>query len=150
METAAHGKTLNISEGNEFMKIELGKFYKTRQGLRARVVCVDAPSRQSVVVVLEDGQVYTCSKIGCYYCPEHPNACDLIAPWHQIPYVDWLALPAWVNFVAKGNDGRWRAYIRKPEFSTIGWLPAGEFPCVIPGDYAPKWDGDWSESLTSR
>lgn len=72
------------------------------------------------------------------------------------PIVDWSVIPPWLKYVAMDEDGGWCAYISKPrngEHTINKWLHEGyehKSYIYIPKEYAPKFDGDWKDSLIER
>ena len=71
------------------MKIELGKTYKTRDGLKARVICVDRKFDDPVVALFFMGDY---ESIGTFradgrYCSEESGT-DLIEEWRE-PLTVW-------------------------------------------------------------
>lgn len=67
------------------LKIEVGKFYKTRDGEKVIVLsdeCKEKDYPYSIAVVGKWTKPYTLRKNGCVY--EHgANAYDIIAPWNE-------------------------------------------------------------------
>ena len=77
---------------------------------------------------------------------------DLVGLWIEKPIIDRSALPKWAKFVAR--DGRvdgdnldgWYYYSEKPLLDSTYWN-GGKYYGVIPREYAPKFAGDWKDSL---
>jgi hypothetical protein len=65
------------------------------------------------------------------------------------PVVDWPSMPAWVNAVARDADGRWHGHVCKPDIGFYGWS-RGSAIVLIPKSHAPKFSGDWMDSLVER
>lgn len=136
------------------MKIEAGKFYRTREGKKARIYATDGNGLDSSVhgaILLPRNQWGLCmwNENGRYFSDEE-NENDLVSEWVDKPEVDWSKMPAWASWVAMDKDGRWLWWSERPE-SGLGewWLPSGD--CGrIPGDYTPKFSGGWKDSLTGR
>ena len=72
------------------MKIEVGKFYRTRDGNKARIYVVDAPGEYSVHGAV-DGGIYSWTKYGKYNVDAGDLNIDLVAEWEE-PH---LRLKAW-------------------------------------------------------
>lgn len=71
-----------------------------------------------------------------------------ISEWREVPEVDWSLYAKWHVYVAMNKDNLWYAYDLPPKLGTLGyWLGAGEH---IPQEYAPKFSGDWKDSLIER
>lgn len=65
------------------------------------------------------------------------------------PIVDWSILP-WFNCVARDADGCWFIYKYRPIRDVTKWNSHGTEFVAIPNQYAPKFDGDWKDSLVER
>lgn len=75
----------------------------------------------------------------------------LSEPKPERPTMDWSLLPGLANkWVAMDEDGQWFAYSERPWIGGEFWTISDNDTewAVIPGDYAPRWSGDWKESLT--
>lgn len=75
--------------------------------------------------------------------------------------VDWSAMPAWINWLARDETGFWMGYTERPERERESpfWYVRGIFSatslagcCYIPTAYAPKGyeDNDWADTLLKR
>lgn len=65
------------------LKLEVGKFYKTRNGKKAWVVSYKQGLHYPyIVAVLEHEETYTVLENG-YFSFENPNPEDLVAPWEE-------------------------------------------------------------------
>lgn len=79
--------------------IEMGKKYRTRDGRKVRILCVDRLARQPVLGLISNG-IYEerCSwnKDGTYHCSgSYSSDLDLI---EISPYEDWpIDAPVWVR-----------------------------------------------------
>lgn len=136
------------------MKIEPNKFYRTRDGRKARVLCTDAPSSWPVVGYIEGPSgtglsTHTWSQDGAFFSNATREA-DLIAEWIDAPEVDWPAMPKWAKAVAMDKGGKWYWHSEKPVVDGPWWLPDSGDYGSIPPKYAPKWSGDWKQSLVLR
>jgi len=131
------------------MIIEAGKFYRTRDGRKARIYATDGSGRYPVHGNL-DGEALTWTSRGAFNeGVEGESGRDLIAPWTDAPEVDWSAMPKWARWVAMDEDGAWFWYQHKPERSDRYFSALSE-EGVIPFIYAPDWDGDWKDTLVER
>lgn len=139
------------------MKLEINTFYKTRDGRKARVICVDAKSQNGMYPIValiesagdETSYHYATSGAYCHFWKEH--ILDLLTEWTEPPTFDWSKLPAWATHAAQDDEGGWYWYDRKPTLSDGGWYNEGEECGEIPKRYAPKnYTGPWQESLLVR
>ena len=149
------------------MKLEVGKYYRTRDGRKVRVVCNNRKAlngRIFVGLVEGDDFEYT------IYCEESGRAdtvdCDydLVSEWIDKPEFDWSKAAAWHVAVAKSHYARkWYAFDKIPEFSCsescFGYAKASVYYSggsvfyageQIPDKYAPTWEGDARDSLIIR
>jgi len=143
------------------MTIELNKTYRTRSGQKCRIICVDRntgeyPYSQCPIVGLvqcPNGElIHLYFKDGASAWPPNPDyaSSDLISEWIDRPTIDWNTLPWWHKYVAMQKDGRWYSYADSPHISGDVWHVAQGGWLYLPPEYAPKWEGDWKESLITR
>lgn len=135
------------------MKIEVGKFYRTRNGRKVRIYDTDVEGELSIH--------------GAYYCPENSlwevNAWrengidgdyepdfDIIGAWMEPLEFDHDCLPAWAEWIAMDEDGEWRWHEDKPALYNLGMWSGEKLSGGIPKEYSPKnFKGSWKESLFS-
>lgn len=69
------------------MKIERDKWYVTRGGEKALVLCVDAPNKQPVIVMHADGEASNYGTDGRYYVDESDGTAgwDLVSEYVEPP-----------------------------------------------------------------
>ena len=77
-----------LEEEEKPLKIEVGKFYKTRKGDKVIVVYINDKADAGCwpVLVAVVGKVncsYSVSKTGSYYSSDRDTAWDIIAPWED-------------------------------------------------------------------
>lgn len=135
------------------MKIEVGKFYQTRDGRKARIYATDVNNSAVIhgAVLYNEWQVYVWQRSG------NLNKCctssaDLVSEWTEPkPEVDWSAMPAWAKCVYMDEHGSW-FYISVPVAlsETIGFFKDSVPKARIPPDYAPKFAGRWQDSIVFR
>lgn len=135
------------------MKIEAGKFYRTRDGHRARVYAVDGrdpyPAHGAIFF---DGAGWignTWTIEGSVSVALHPRCYDLISEWVDKPVVDWSKMAAWHRWVAMDSDKRWYAFADEPRICDVAWHAATNSNS-IPTAYYPTFSGDWKDSLVER
>lgn len=135
------------------MKIEPGKFYKTRDGRKVRIYATDG---------CDDWPIHGATLINCGWqlCRWDSQGrakvhtllsitADIIGEWRDTPIVNWPAMPAWCTYVAMDKDGTWYAYIDMPNIELNGW--ANSDHCYfIPKEYHPIFTGNWKDSLAER
>lgn len=133
------------------MNIEVGKFYKTRDGRKARIYAVDGGQGNFLHgAIYNEGYWATASWFSngtIYSHGESPN--DLIAPWIDKPEFDRNFLPKW-KAIAMESSGSWWAFSEVPYITEHYnyWDATGNVLAVrIPSEHAPKWSGDWKDSL---
>lgn len=139
------------------LKIEAGKFYRTRGGKKVEVlaVCPELAQDYQVFALREtvSGQK-TCNEwtLKGKYIHNFPreHECDIVSEWTEEPTVDWPSLPAWAQYVAQEESGHWYWYSEKPPRSSHSWgTSVGEFG-LIPESHCPVFAGSWADSLTKR
>jgi hypothetical protein len=131
------------------LKFEVGKAYQTRD--RRKAVCLTTTLYSPFTIGLQvDGLFNRVTIEGCYLAlskSESPN--DIIGIWVDKPVIDWSVMPAWAKFVAMDKHGKWWWYSHKPSLEHM-WCVIDGFAGVIPSECAPKWEGDWKNSLIER
>lgn len=91
------------------MKIEAGKFYKTRDGQKARVYALDACGDYPVhgAVLCNDGMwilsSWTCGGHDDAEGPASSN--DIVAEWTAAPKIHWGRIPDYVDSFSLDIDG---------------------------------------------
>lgn len=125
---------------------EAGKAYKTRGGLKA--VVLEVTETQIFGKVQLGGR--TMAKdwyLDGYVTKIVEHNCDLTPEiWLEKPKVDWSLYGTMVRCVAMDSRGIWDAFIEtKPELTIKDWLGLDSYH--IPTRYAPKFSGDWKDSL---
>jgi hypothetical protein len=122
------------------LKFEVGKAYRTFDGRKA--VCLTTTLDGKFRIGLQvGGRLIEITGDGNYIASE----------WVDKPVIDWSLMPAWAKFVAMNEDGAWNWYRVEPNKGWYMWLMTGtENWGEIPSEYAPKWDGDWKNSLIER
>lgn len=131
------------------MNIEVGKFYKTRDGRKVRIYAVDARPAWPIhgAILYAHGWVHDEWRRDDDLAKNSDGALDIIAPWVDRPEFDRSLLPAWCNkAIAMCSRGNWRCYDKVPKIYDRDdfWTGQG---ITIPAPYVPKWSGDWKHSL---
>ena len=136
------------------MKIEKGKFYKSRNGQKWEVLTTNRNSEDyPIVAISEDGEIESFSINGHIIIDNDDDDFDLIAEWTEPVEIPWSDYPTWCNWVAMDKDGRWWGYIKKTKIDNMEsdcWMGNSE-AFSIPKDYTPRnFTGHWIESLFER
>lgn len=116
-------------------------FWRTEDGVKAEVVDV----RNGFAIGWVNDYAHTWSENGISIAMSLFN---LTEPWIDKPEWDWSATPPWFNWLAMDSNDRWFLYADKPDINYKNWY-AIKF-IDIPPQYAPKWSGDWKDSLVGR
>jgi hypothetical protein len=131
------------------LNFEVGKAYQTRDGRKAVCLTTTLDGKFRIGFQL-DGSLIALQMNGKCFADEPESQNDIIGEWIDKPIVDWSLMPAWAKFVAMDSTGYWWWYEKKPFTSENTWRSESEYYDEIPKDYAPKWEGDWEESLIER
>ena len=133
------------------LRLEVGAWYERRDGKHVGPVkenpAIDAGSWAFIV----DGLIYDhrgrWSSLGN---KDHRDLIRKLTPEERRkvdrPTMDFSVLPAWAVSITMDRNGRWKSHTREPKRYIVAWSSAEA--CYIPDSYAPKWDGDWKDSLT--
>ena len=132
------------------MKIEKGKFYRSRDGLKWEVLTTERNNKKfPIVAINDDGVVLSFSKSG-YFTESEGWSEDLIAEWTEPVIIPWDDYPKWCKWVAMDISGNWYVHIEKPIVRDAYWDSEGIFH-YIPNEYHPQnFTGHWTESLFER
>lgn len=84
------------------LKLEVGKSYKTRRGLKATILKSDLKGHYSIVgyVENEDSDYSTCWTKEGFHSHSNPDIKfdnDIISEWIEPLQFDWDCLPKWCN-----------------------------------------------------
>jgi hypothetical protein len=131
------------------MKIEKGKFYRTRGDEKVEVLTTDRHEYRPIVVMFEDGNIEVLYQNGMRWEDKSTSDIDLIAEWTDPVEIPWSDYPTWCKWVAMESDGRWFGYSDKPTQSCAIW--SGDAVVKIHPEYTPRnFTGHWIESLFER
>lgn len=130
------------------LNFEVGKFYVDGQGTKWE--CLKTNLRGNFPIAMTDGEkVHTYRTNGFYNLLRNsPN--NIVSEWVEKPIVDWSVMPAWAKFVAMDSGKKWFLYTDKPILGNLTWDYITGTGSLIPTEYAPKFQGDWKESLIER
>ena len=132
------------------MKIEKGKFYRTRGGEKVEVLTTERNNDRCVVALHSDGDLSYLHQNGMYYNDKSILSLDLIAEWTEPVEIPWSDYPTWCKSVAMDEDGEWYCYDSKPRAEISTWINE-DFVNAIHPNYTPRnFTGDWTESLFER
>jgi hypothetical protein len=131
------------------MKIEKGKFYKSRNGQKWEALITERNGKINIVAMGEDGSVIVLHQNGALWDDKTESSFDLIAEWTEPVDIPWSDYPTWCKWVAMDADRRWFGYEFKPCKKNVTWSDA---PLIkIHPDYTPRnFTGHWAESLFER
>lgn len=133
------------------MKIEVGKYYRTENGDKARIYATDGELNRQIhgAVLQPDGRWVLMCWASDGKCTHNPFL-DLIAEWTEPLDFDPSCLPAWANWIVMIENGSWFWHQSQPDMYTEGYWVGGSIDTkgYIPQQYAPKnFTGDWKDSL---
>jgi hypothetical protein len=131
------------------LKIEIGKFYKTRDGRKVRIYHVDKQYIHGAVYIEreETWGVRCWSDSGQITPSGNLNGCDIVEEWKEKPVFNYPPLP-WMKFAAQDRDGRWFFYEKQPSLSSdFRSFSNGGHYLLIPVEFYPAYSGDWKDSL---
>lgn len=135
------------------MKIEAGKFYRTKGGAKARVYALDGcgeyPVHAAVMARCDKWFPVTLDEFG----QGGSGSLDsIISEWvENPPQFDWGRAAAWHNFIVLTRSGGWIALRNRPTISSAGdaWVVEGGAN-YIDEEFCPTFSGDWKDSLIER
>lgn len=141
------------------LKLEIGKEYVTRSGLKVKVYDIAESGTFPVIAgmfpviagVLKNNTIYPAAytKKGRRLFIETDDY-DIVGEWQEPLDFDWSCLPKWANrYIAMDSSGVWCFHEFKPTLKDGYWLSEPD-SCfyTIPDEYAPKnFKGTWGNSL---
>ena len=125
-------------------KIEIGKFYKTRHGVKVRIYHVGETCIHGAWFDGEAWKAVGWNTSGNIY-PSAFSVLDIVEEWKEKPVFNYSLLP-WMKFVAQDKDGRWFMFTHKPRMDIVIWKDGGTY-LKIPKEFEPTYTGDWKDSL---
>jgi hypothetical protein len=135
------------------MKIEKGKFYKSRNGQKWEVLTTERNDEYFSVITMccdDGGLLIALHQNGMFYNDKSESDFDLIAEWTEPVEIPWSDYPTWCKWVAMDKDGEWYGFDYKPKEGLASWINS-DFANNIHPDYHPRnFTGDWTESLFER
>lgn len=139
------------------IKLEPGKFYKTRSGKKYICYAIHPlPEHLPVhgAIFLESGGVKIMSSTlnGKFFYDIVDSQDDIVDIWIDKPVIDWAKESKWISAIAMDEDKKWFAFTGgRPSLSNARWVAAsGEWigPFIeIPNEFAPPFTGDWKDSF---
>lgn len=149
--TFPHKDVLKNLISSQTMKIEQGKFYRTRGGRKARVYATDGAGKNCMHGALQSNKGWYSSswQQDGRNNPLFESEYDLIEEWVDKPVFDQSKLPKWMA-IAMGPDKKWFAFTEVPAITDHynNWRCAhGASVYAIPEDSYPTYDGPWEQSL---
>lgn len=141
------------------LKIETGKFYRLRNGMKYRCYAVDGGGSHPIHgAVFFDGEWYTRvhHATGALFDNGDESESDIIAEWHDEPVVNWDIFPPHIVCLAAGESQNWNAYTTdKLSRKEFGWdidNEAGNYHACFPvrPTNRPFFTGDWRDSKVVR
>jgi len=154
------GRPLNIKTGRRIkMHFEPtalnGKYYKMGDGRKVQIFLIEkcciwgrykvAHNHWKSAMWLSSG-AWTGSNT-------KKNITEIWTDPPQVPDDFWTrVISPWMNVAAMDGDKKWYQYSINPEHSTTAWQynHIAGLCSRIPPEYAPKFSGDWKDSLIVR
>src|SRR5690606_41165078 len=124
------------------MKIEVGKLYRTRNGMKVRIYATDVEGELPIH--------------GAFYCPvnnlwevsawreygidcDYESDFDIIGEWKEPLDFDPECLTAWAKWIAMDEYGEWLWFEDEPTiYDEFDMWEIGKSYGVIPIQYSPK------------
>jgi hypothetical protein len=140
------------------IKIEPGKYYRLRNGLKYRCYATDGnrpyyPIHGAYFAKESGGwDVLSLTADGKNDATSYVTDFDIVDYWTDKPIINWANIAAWHNYVFQDYCGTWYATSGKPTKlpDRNNWGFRYIHTTDIPTEYAPIWAGSWRDSLTQR
>lgn len=129
------------------MKIEVGKYYKTRLGYKVKIYeIIDG----YVIGAYFGGGEWWAERwdIGgnrIHIPTTYGDDYDIVSEWQEPLDFDWSCLPKWTDrWIAMDSIEEWCVYDTKPALHDFNWDNDHGYCFLISEDYSPKnFTGDW-------
>lgn len=137
------------------IKLEIGKEYITRSGLKAKVYDIAEHGERPVIAATFGENQVTAREysVDGRYLPNKQSDLDIVGEWQEPLDFDWSCLPVWAKFIVMQKSGKWYWSDIRPVYVVNDFL-AGYWSLYenlygeIPTEHAPKnFQGDWKDSL---
>lgn len=144
------------------LTIEAGKFYKTGNGLKVKMLEIVGEYIVGYFDACVGPRPGIWEHTGRYRFGGSDEPLNIVAPWTDPPAVDWDRFPAHIVAVAMDEDGAWNAYLEVPTTdkanpNATGWYhgpsPTNHvYLCAfgVHKEHRPVFSGDWRDSLAVR
>jgi len=133
------------------IKFEVGKYYRTANGMKVRVVATDGVFPDVIVGIVEN-------KFNGHWSCDGTHSLegfDIISEWIDKPQPPWAEVPKWFNWFAMDEDCTQYYFQNEPAIGTERWFPnqwvseVGEI-LKIPPDHRIPVTCNWKDSLVER
>lgn len=130
------------------LKIEVGKFYRTKSGKKARIYSTDGNDSDLIHGAYLGKKGWT----ACVWANNGKAVVDdnnsIISEWQELLDFNPFDLPSWANWIAMEPNRDWYFYTEEPELLDEEWYSDERTFTFIPTPVAPKYyQGNWRESL---
>lgn len=131
------------------LKIEVGKFYRTKSGKKARIYSTDGNVSDMIHGAYLSAEGWKL----CFWANNSKAVVDdnisIISKWQEPLDFNPFDLPSWAKWIAMEPNKDWYFFMNKPELHDEEWY-SDETYAFIPPQFAPKnYQGNWNESLYS-
>lgn len=135
-----------VSEWYDNVEIEVGKYYRTKNGNKARIYATDGGFGKKIhgAFLRSDGAWIPEWWLKDGKCMNN-TWLDLIAEWTEPIDFDPSCLPSWATWIAMARSGNWVWFTSVPHMLDGDWDYT--YCRFIPKKYSPKnFTGSWEES----
>lgn len=133
------------------MKIEVGKFYKTRDGRKVRIYAIEEKGEHPIHGAVFDGHIWISTSftiIGIFHAHNIDSDSDIVSEWQEPLGFDWDCLPKWADkYISMDNIGRWYCFDGKPYAVRYGWIGFKWISQIEDSFYPKNFNGNWKDSL---
>lgn len=132
------------------LKIEAGKYYRMRNGVRVCVAATNKPGSHNVLGWSDDGHVRAWLPSGKFLADTNTGG-DIISEWVEPERIPWEHLPKWCRWWAKDDNGNECGFEFMPTQSSYCWAGSESGGAVyLPAKFNSNYTGDWRKSLRER
>lgn len=138
------------------LKLEVGKYYRTRNNIKAYVIGLFPEQKlgKTLIIGLNGNRISMYFPNGNIHNDKSKSEYDIISEWEDSPEeickkigFDASCISPWMPWITMDKNGKWHNYELEPVRFEFYWNEVSAGLIKIPTEHAPKnFQGNWTES----